>query len=160
MAALVQRRHPRGSGKAGRSDTRTSTQTLPAPPQRRPQVKSLERGTRFNGSESPALPGRVPTAVRSYSYFFTSDLTPLSFSSSSRGCTTRKPTKVASVCHQMLCGRCGSSWLQSGFEAWRAAQRTCLGSSSQEPPRTTFGYFLAVGSSTGSTSSCPGLEPL
>ena len=37
------------------------------------------------------------------------------------------PTKVASVCHQMLWGRCGSWTLHSGFEPRRAAERSTLG---------------------------------
>ena len=53
------------------------------------------------------------------------DFRPTRFSCSLNGRTTRKPTNVASVSHQMLCGRCGSCSLQSLFEARRrgAAQR-------------------------------------
>ena len=57
----------------------------------------------------------------------TSDLTPLRLSCSSSGRTTRKPTNVASVCHQMLCGRCGSWTLHSRFEASRAARPEPVG---------------------------------
>src|SRR5438093_13330554 len=94
------------------------------------------------------------------SYFFTFDLKPFKFSCSSTGRTTRNPTKVASVCHQMLCGRCGSCWLQSGSEARRAPQRTRQGSSSQAPPRATCGYFFSVGTSTGKSAGASALKLL
>src|SRR5208283_2973108 len=82
----------------------------------------------------------------------TFDFRPLRFSCSLRGRTIRKPTKVASVCHQMLWGRWGSWTLHSGFDAFRAALRSRSASSSHEPPRATEGYSLASGRTTGPTT--------
>src|SRR5438094_784811 len=81
--------------------------------------------------------------------FTTSDLTPFRLGCSSGGGNRRNPTNVASVCHQMLWGRCGSWTLHSGFEERRAALRSFSASSSHDPPRATYGYSAAVGSTTG-----------
>ena len=62
---------------------------------------------------------------------------PFQFASKDR--TTRKPTNVASVCHQMLCGSCGSRSFQDGSDTRRAAQPAALASSIQEPPFATCG---------------------
>src|SRR5262245_11717830 len=64
--------------------------------------------------------------------------------------TTRKPTNVASVCHQRLFGFCGSRRLHASSEPRRAALRSRGGSSSHEPPRTTCGYSADPGSLNGS----------
>ena len=80
---------------------------------------------------SPGRPQRVPLPLT------TRDFTPLRLSCSSNGRTSRKPTKVASVCHQMLWGRWGSWTLHSGFDPSRAALRSLSGSESQLPPRAT-----------------------
>ena len=53
--------------------------------------------------------------------------------------TTRKPTNVASVCHQRLLGFWGSRRLQASIDDRRAALRSRAGSSSHDPPRTACG---------------------
>src|SRR5262249_34988936 len=71
----------------------------------------------------------------------------LSCSSTAR--TMRKPTKSASVSHQMLRGRCGSWAIQANSEVSRAALRQSLASSPHEPPRATRGKIFSAGSTTG-----------
>ena len=114
---------------------------------------------RCSGSNPETVqPGKLlrPVVVLPLTTF---DLRPLRFSCSIRGRTIRKPTKVASVCHQMLWGRWGSWTLHSGFDALRAALRSRSGSSSHEPPRATYGYSLASGERPGRAPACP-REPL
>src|SRR3989442_14678726 len=59
-----------------------------------------------------------------------------------KGRTMRKPRNCASVWYQSLFGNCRSCCFQALSEARRAAERSLSASSSQEPPRTTWGYGL------------------
>src|SRR5439155_4258461 len=65
------------------------------------------------------------------------DWIPFRLSCSATARTTRSPTNVASVNHQMLCGLWGSRRFQFGLDARRAALRSRAASSSHDPPRAT-----------------------
>lgn len=64
------------------------------------------------------------------------------------GLTTRKPTIPPSVRYHKLLGFWGSWRFHSGELACRAAERNLSGSSSQDPPRTTWGALglIKIGS--------------
>ena len=77
-----------------------------------------------------ALQGMVPAVhsgggLTTYSHF----------DELSNSATTRKPTKVASVCHHKLFGFCGSRRLHASIDERRAALLNLAGASSQDPPR-------------------------
>ena len=101
--------------------TRDSLFQLPCVTTRNQPVSALF----VMSSVPPALFVKSPFSppLRILFPFTTCDFMPLRFSCSTSGRTMRNPTKVASVCHQMLWGRSGSWMLHSGFDPRRAARR-------------------------------------
>src|SRR5262249_55330058 len=70
-------------------------------------------------------------------------------SSSSRDRQTRKPTVGKFVSHQMLCGSCGSAFIQLLSDTTRAALRRSFARLLKWPPRATCDHLFSVGRKAG-----------